>query len=62
MAANPGLDILSRRAILDVMQELASEPANVSYQEILAREILYRLNPVDASTSVIFGIALATDA
>ncbi len=36
MAANPGLDILSRRAILDVMQELASEPSDVTYHEIVA--------------------------
>jgi acetyl esterase/lipase len=36
MAANPGIDILSRRAMLDVMHELATEPADVSYQEILA--------------------------
>jgi acetyl esterase/lipase len=36
MAANPGLDILSLRAILDVMHELATEPADVTYQDIVA--------------------------
>jgi acetyl esterase/lipase len=36
MAANPGIDILSRRAMLDALQELASEPADVTYEEILA--------------------------
>ncbi len=50
MAANPGLDILSRRAILDVMQELASEPADVTYQEILAagQQALW-VNPLGAA-------------
>ncbi len=36
MAANPGIDISTRRAMLDALQELASEPADVTYQEILA--------------------------
>jgi acetyl esterase/lipase len=50
MAANPGLDILSRRAILDVMQELASEPSDVTYQEIVAsgQQALW-VNPIGAA-------------
>ncbi len=36
MDANPGIDISTRRAMLDVLQELASEPADVTYQEISA--------------------------
>ncbi len=36
MAANPGIDILTRRAMLDALQELASEPVDVTYEEILA--------------------------
>jgi acetyl esterase/lipase len=36
MAANPGLDILTRRAMLDALQELASEPVDVTYEETLA--------------------------
>jgi len=50
MAANPGLDIVSRRAILDAMQELATEPADVTYQEIVAagQRALW-VNPRDAA-------------
>jgi acetyl esterase/lipase len=49
MDADPGLDILSRRAILDAMQELASEPTDVTYQEILAagQQALW-VNPIGA--------------
>jgi acetyl esterase/lipase len=36
MAADPGIDMLTRRAMLDALQELASEPAHVSYEEIVA--------------------------
>jgi acetyl esterase/lipase len=36
MAANPGIDMLTRRAMLDALQELASEPVEVTYEEILA--------------------------
>jgi acetyl esterase/lipase len=50
MAANPGLDILSSRAILDVMQELATEPADVTYQEMVAagQRALW-INPIGAA-------------
>jgi acetyl esterase/lipase len=50
MAANPGLDILSLRAILDVMHELATEPADVTYQEISAagQRALW-INPIGAA-------------
>ena len=49
MAANPGLDIVSRRAVLDVMEELATEPPDVTYQEILAagQRALW-VNPIGA--------------
>jgi acetyl esterase/lipase len=36
MAANPGMDIETLRAILDVMHELAAEPTGVTYEEIVA--------------------------
>jgi acetyl esterase/lipase len=50
MAANPGLDIVSRRAILDEMHELATEPADVTYQEISAagQRALW-VNPIGAA-------------
>jgi hypothetical protein len=34
MAANPGLDIVSQRAIFDDMPQLAAEPTNVTYEEV----------------------------
>jgi acetyl esterase/lipase len=50
MAANPGLDIVSRRAILDVMEELATEPADVTYQEIVAAgQRAVWVNPIGAA-------------
>ncbi len=50
MAANPGLDIVSQRAILDELQELSTEPADVTYQEIVAagQRALW-INPIGAA-------------
>jgi len=50
MAANPGIDISTRRAMLDALQELASEPADVTYQEIFAagQRALW-INPIGAA-------------
>lgn len=51
MAANPQLDIVSLRSVLDEMQVLASEPTDVTYQEVVAggRPALWA-NPIDAAT------------
>jgi monoterpene epsilon-lactone hydrolase len=50
MDANPGLDMVSRRAILDALQELASEPADVTYQEIwVAGQQALWVNPLGAA-------------
>jgi acetyl esterase/lipase len=50
MAANPGLDIMSQRAILDELQELATEPADVTYQEIVvAGQRALWVNPIGAA-------------
>ncbi len=50
MAANPGIDISTRRAMLDELQELATGPADVTYQEILAagQRALW-VNPIGAA-------------
>jgi acetyl esterase/lipase len=52
MAADPGMDILSLRAILDVMHELAAEPADVTYQDVVAagQRALW-INPIGAATN-----------
>jgi acetyl esterase/lipase len=50
MAANPELDMVSRRALLDVMQELAAEPPDVTYHEIVAAgQRAVWANPVGAA-------------
>jgi acetyl esterase/lipase len=50
MAANPQLDIVSLRSLLDEMQLLATEPTNVTYQDVEAggRPALWA-NPIEAS-------------
>lgn len=50
MAANPGLDIVSLRAIMDDMHQLATEPTNVTYEEVQAggRRALWA-NPIGAA-------------
>jgi acetyl esterase/lipase len=51
MAANPQLDIVSLRSLLDEMHLLASEPTDVTYEEVVAggRSALWA-NPIDAAT------------
>jgi acetyl esterase/lipase len=50
MAANPQLDIVSLRSVPDEMQQLATEPTNVTYQDVEAggRPALWA-NPIDAA-------------
>jgi acetyl esterase/lipase len=51
MAANPGIDMWTRRAMLDELQELATEPSDVTYQEIsIAGQRALWVNPIDALT------------
>lgn len=51
MAANPQLDIVSLRAVLDEMHLLATEPTDVTYEEVEAggRPALWA-NPIGAAT------------
>jgi acetyl esterase/lipase len=51
MAANPRLDIVSLRSVLDEMQLLASEPTAVTYEDVVAggRPALW-VNPIGADT------------
>jgi acetyl esterase/lipase len=50
MAANPGMDIVSLRSMLEEINERAAEPADVTYQEteIAGRRALW-INPLGAS-------------
>jgi len=50
LAANPDLDMVSQRAILDEMQQLAAEPTNVTYEEVEAGgRLALWANPIGAA-------------
>jgi hypothetical protein len=50
MAANPQIDIVSFRSLLDEMHLLSAEPNDVTYEEVLAGQPALWANPIGAAT------------